>query len=161
MRDYHGFGKARAPMLPSIGIPTTAGTGSEAQSYALISDADTHVKMACGDPKAAFRVAILDPALTVSQPREVAAVAGYDALSHAVESFVTARRSAISDLFAAEAWRLLEAHYERVLETPEDIAARGAMLLGRARSGHCHRTVNAGRDPCLRGQPRAAISRTH
>ena len=135
MRDYHGFGKARAPMLGSIGIPTTAGTGSEAQSYALISDADTHVKMACGDPKAAFRVAILDPALTVSQPREVAAVAGYDALSHAVESFVTARRSAISDLFAAEAWRLLEAHYERVLETPEDIAARGAMLLGAHEAG--------------------------
>ena len=135
MRDYHGFGKARAPMLPSIGIPTTAGTGSEAQSYALISDADTHLKMACGDPKAAFRVAILDPALTVSQPREVAAVAGYDALSHAVESFVTARRSAISDLFAAEAWRLLEAHYERVLETPEHIAARGAMLLGAHEAG--------------------------
>ena len=135
MRDYHGFGKARAPMLPSIGIPTTAGTGSEAQSYALISDADTHVKMACGDPKAAFRVAILDPVLTVSQPRAVAAVAGYDAISHAVESFVTARRSAISDLFAAEAWRLLEAHYERVLETPEHIAARGAMLLGAHEAG--------------------------
>src|SRR5206468_7130337 len=135
MRDYWGFGKASRPMLPSIGVPTTAGTGSEAQAYALISDADTHVKMACGDPKAAFRVAILDPALTVSQPREVAAVAGYDALSHAVESFVTARRSAISDLFAAEAWRLLEAHYERVLETPEDIAARGAMLLGAHEAG--------------------------
>ena len=54
MRDYHGFGKATQPMLPSIGVPTTAGTGSEAQSYAIISDADTHVKMACGDPKAAF-----------------------------------------------------------------------------------------------------------
>ena len=51
-------------MLPMIGVPTTAGTGSEAQSYALISDAETHVKMACGDPKAAFRVALLDPALT-------------------------------------------------------------------------------------------------
>jgi len=135
MRDYQGFAKARAPMLPSIGIPTTAGTGSEAQSYALISDAETHVKMACGDPKAAFRVAILDPALTVSQPRAVAAVAGYDAISHAVESYVTGRRTAMSDLFAAEAWRLLEAHYERVLEEPGDIAARGAMLLGAHEAG--------------------------
>ena len=54
MRDYWGFGKARRPMLPSIGIPTTAGTGSEAQAYALISDTETHRKMACGDPKAAF-----------------------------------------------------------------------------------------------------------
>ena len=89
MRDYRGYGKARGTLLPSIGIPTTAGTGSEAQSYAIISDADTHAKMACGDPGIAFRIAILDPALTVSQPRGVTAVAGYDALSHAVESYVT------------------------------------------------------------------------
>jgi alcohol dehydrogenase len=130
MRDYRGHGKASRPMLPSIGIPTTAGTGSEAQSYALISDAETHAKMACGDEKAAFRVAILDPALTVTQPSEVAAVAGYDAISHAVEAYVTAKRTAASDLFAREAWRLLEANYERVLRQPSDLAARGAMLLG-------------------------------
>src|SRR4030095_9367082 len=61
MRDYWGFGKASKPMLPSIGIPTTAGTGSEAQVYALISDSETHRKMACGDPKSAFQIAILDP----------------------------------------------------------------------------------------------------
>ena len=130
MRDYRGFAKAARPMLPSIGIPTTAGTGSEAQSYALISDAETHAKMACGDPKAAFRVAILDPALTVTQPRAVTAVSGFDALSHAVESFVTTKRSRISDLFAHDAWRLLEANYERVLAAPDDVAARGEMLLG-------------------------------
>jgi len=135
MRDYRGFGKARWAMRPSIGIPTTAGTGSEAQSYAIISDAETHVKMACGDPKAAFRVAILDPALTVSQPRQVTAIAGYDAISHAVESYVTARRTAISDLFAKDAWRLLEGHYERVLAEPGDLVARGAMLLGAHEAG--------------------------
>jgi len=135
MRDYRGFGKAAKAMLPSIGVPTTAGTGSEAQSYALISDADTHEKMACGDPKAAFRVAILDPALTVSQPRDVTAVAGYDAISHAVESYVTARRTEISDLFAREAWRQLEGHYERVLIEPADLQARGAMLLGAHQAG--------------------------
>jgi alcohol dehydrogenase len=130
MRDYWGHGKALRPMLPSIGIPTTAGTGSEAQQYAIISDAETHVKMACGDEKAAFRVAILDPALTISQPRELTAISGYDALSHAVESFVTAKRSPVSDLFAREAWRLLEGSYERVLDRPGDLEARGAMLLG-------------------------------
>jgi alcohol dehydrogenase len=135
MRDYLGFGKAPGPMLPSIGIPTTAGTGSEAQSYALISDAETHVKMACGDPKAAFRMTILDPVLTVSQPRCVAAVAGYDAISHAVESYVTTRATAMSDLFARDAWRLLEGHYERVLEESGDLIARGAMLLGAHEAG--------------------------
>ena len=130
MRDYRGHGKASRPMLPSIGIPTTAGTGSEAQSYALISDAETHAKMACGDDKAAFRIAILDPVLTVSQPRAVTAVAGYDAISHAVEAFVTKTRSAESARLAAEAWALFDAHYERVLQAPADISARGAMLRG-------------------------------
>ena len=130
MHDYRGHGKAAKPMLPSIGVPTTAGTGSDAQSYALISDARTHAKMACGDEKAAFRIAILDPALTLSQPAGVTATAGYDAISHAVESYVTARRTSVSNLFAREAWRLLDAHYQRVLDEPRDIAARGAMLLG-------------------------------
>jgi alcohol dehydrogenase len=130
MRDYRGYGKARGRLLPSIGIPTTAGTGSEAQSYAIIADADTHAKMACGDPGVAFRVAILDPALTVSQPATVGAIAGYDAISHAVESFVTLRRTPVSDLFAREAWQLLGRCYERIMEAPADVTARGGMLLG-------------------------------
>ena len=135
MRDYRGFGKAARPMLPSIGVPTTAGTGSEAQSYALISDSETHAKMACGDPKAAFLIAILDPELTLTQPRPVAAIAGYDAMSHAVESFVTTRRTEISDLFARDAWRRLDRYYERVLSAPGDAKARGAMLLGAHQAG--------------------------
>jgi alcohol dehydrogenase len=135
MRDYRGHGKAARPMLPSIGIPTTAGTGSEAQSYAIISDAETHAKMACGDEKAAFRVVILDPRLTVSQPRDVTAVAGYDALSHAVEAYVTKARTPESQAAALEAWRLLEPNYERVLAAPEDLAARAAMLVGANRAG--------------------------
>jgi alcohol dehydrogenase len=130
MRDYWGFGKAARPMLPMIAIPTTAGTGSEAQSYALISDAATHVKMACGDPKAAFRAAILDPLLTRSQPREVTATAGYDAISHSVESYVTTQRTPASIVFAREAWQLLSMNFERVLRDPCDLEARGAMLLG-------------------------------
>jgi len=130
MADYRGYGKATKPMLPMIAIPTTAGTGSEAQSYALISDEETHVKMACGDPKAAFRVALLDPALTISQPRTITATSGFDAIAHAVETYVTTRRNPLSELFSLEAWRLLEPNYERVLSQPADITARGAMQLG-------------------------------
>jgi alcohol dehydrogenase len=130
MQDYWGFGKATQPMLPMIGIPTTAGTGSEAQSYALISDAQTHVKMACGDPQAAFRLAMLDPSLTMSQPRGVTATAGFDAIAHAVETYVTTKRHPMSEMFAREAWRLLEGNYERVLAEPMDREARGAMQLG-------------------------------
>lgn len=135
MRNYLGVGRAARPMLPSIGVPTTAGTGSEAQSYALVSDGESHEKMACGDPKAAFRIAILDPALTLTQPRSVTAVTGFDAISHAVESFVTTRRSEISDLFARDAWRRLNRCYERVLSTPDDVRARGGMLLGAHQAG--------------------------
>ena len=135
MRDYRGWGKASRPMLPMIGVPTTAGTGSEVQSYALISDPVTHEKMACGDAKAAFRVALLDPAVTLSQPRTLTAIAGYDALSHAVESYVTSSRSGMSDLFARDAWRLLEGHYQRVLDGPNDLAARAAMLVGAHEAG--------------------------
>jgi alcohol dehydrogenase len=128
--DYRGYGKASKPMLPMIGIPTTAGTGSEAQSYAVIADAATHLKMACGDPKLAFKVAILDPALTWSQPASVTVATGFDAMSHAVESFVTAKRSPVSDMLAREAWRLIDGNLERVIARADDADARAAMLLG-------------------------------
>jgi len=130
MQDYLGYGKAREPLLPMIAIPTTAGTGSEAQSYAVVSDAETHAKMACGDPKAAFRTAILDPQLTLSQPYAVTATAGFDAITHAVETYVTTRRNAVSEIFSRAAWDLLESNYERVLNSPDDLAARSAMQLG-------------------------------
>ena len=123
-------------MLPSIGIPTTAGTGSEAQSYAIISDAETHAKMACGDPSAAFRVAILDPQLTVTQP---SGGDGHRGLRRAVARRRVVRHDeaqrASRTLFARDAWRLLASNYERVLEAPADVAARGAMLLGAHEAG--------------------------
>jgi alcohol dehydrogenase len=128
--DYRGYGKARTPLLPMIGIPTTAGTGSEAQSYAVIADARTHLKMACGDPSAAVRVAILDPQLTLTAPREVTAMAGYDAVAHAVETAVSSRRNPLSDTFSQQAWRLLSEAFERVLLHPTDEEARSAMMLG-------------------------------
>ena len=130
MADYRGMGHAIAPMLPSIGVPTTAGTGSEAQSYALIADADTHVKMACGDLKARFKTVILDPSLIESVPRRVAAATGIDAIAHAIESHVSTRRNAISVMFAQKAWRLLSRSFGRVLAHPSDSAARSNMLLG-------------------------------
>ena len=130
MQDYWGYGKAAKPMLPMIGIPTTTGTGSEAQSYALIADAETHKKMACGDPKASFRLAILDPLLAVSQPAAVRAAAGYDAISHAVETWATTRRNPASEAFSRRAWERVEKNYERVLDSPDNVESTGAMMLG-------------------------------
>ena len=135
IQDYLGYGKAKRPLLPMIAIPTTAGTGSEVQSYAVLTDAQTHAKIACGDPKAAFKLAILDPELTTSQPREVTAASGFDAITHAVETYVTTRRTPISQMFSREAWKLLEGNYERVLERPDDIVAREAMQRGACLAG--------------------------
>lgn len=135
MQDYWGVGKATKPMLPLIAVPTTAGTGSECQSFALISDEGTHQKMACGDPKAAAQVAILDPLLTVSQPAGVTACTGVDALAHAVETAVTKRRTPLSAMYSHEAFRLSIGGLERVLRDPRDLDARAMMQLGAAFAG--------------------------
>ncbi len=130
MQDYQGIGKANHPMLPMIAVPTTSGTGSEAQSFAVIADAKTHMKMACGDPKAACRIAILDPELTVTMPASVAASTGIDAMTHAIESYVTTKRNSISQMFARQAWELLSSAFPIVLREPHNLAARGRMQLG-------------------------------
>jgi alcohol dehydrogenase len=135
MKDYWGVGRATRPMLPLLAIPTTGGTGSECQSFALITDEQTHQKMACGDPKAAARIALLDPALTVSQPARVTACSGIDALAHALETLVTKPRTPLSLIFSREAYRLIVAALPRVLASPTDLEARGWMLLGAAWAG--------------------------
>lgn len=130
MHDYWGYGKAHRPLLPMIGIPTTTGTGSEAQSYCLVSDAVTHRKMACGDPSAAFGAVLLDPVIALTQPRAVRAASGFDALIHAVETWVTTARTDFSDLCAREAWRLLSSHFDAALDRPHDLDPIAAMQWG-------------------------------
>ena len=135
MRDYHGYGKAAKPLLPFIAIPTTAGTGSECQSYALVSRDDSHEKMACGDPKARARIAILDPELTETQPNAVAIQTGLDALAHALESAVSTRRNAISGLYSEGAFREISAAIGRIVAGHASHDDRGHMQLGAALAG--------------------------
>jgi len=135
VQDYWGVGKATKPMLPLIAIPTTAGTGSECQSAALIVDEETHQKMACLDPKAAARIAILDPTLTLSQPPRVTACTGIDALAHALETAVTKKRNPLSAMFSRESFRLCVSAFPEVLLAPKNLEARGRMLLGAALAG--------------------------
>ncbi len=130
MQDYRGVEKAHSPMLPMVAVPTTAGTGSEAQSFAVIADPVTHMKMPCGDPKAACRAAILDPELTVTMPHAVATVTGIDAMTHAIESYVTRNRNPVSQMFARQAWVLLSGAFPEVMEQPGNLEARGRMQLG-------------------------------
>ncbi|TWU63028.1 NAD-dependent methanol dehydrogenase [Crateriforma conspicua] len=135
IHDYAGVGKATTDLLPMIAVPTTAGTGSESQSFALISDAKTHVKMPCGDPRAACRVALLDPTLTLTQPPSVTALTGIDALSHAIETYVTKRRNEMSVTYSRRAFGMLASGFPRVLDDPNDLEARSQMQLGASLAG--------------------------
>jgi alcohol dehydrogenase len=133
--DYRGFAKAKRPLKPLIAIPTTAGTGSEVQSFALIADEGGHHKIAFGDPSALPRVAILDPTLTLSQPRPVTANAGIDTLVHCVETAVTRARSAYSTMYSREAFRLTVENLPQVLAHPQNVEARGRMQLAACFAG--------------------------
>jgi alcohol dehydrogenase len=130
MQDYWGVGKAAKPMLPMIAVPTTAGTGSEAQSFALITAPETHQKMACGDKKALSICAILDPDLTRTMPRAVAAATAIDAVSHAIETSACNRRTDESRALSREAWARLAPNIATALRDPSDDDARAHMLLG-------------------------------
>ncbi len=135
MQDYRGRGTATGPMLPSIAVPTTAGTGSETQSFAVITDSESGLKMACGDPRAAFRVAILDVNLTLTQPAVLAALTGIDALSHAVESQVCTAATPASRTFSREAWRLLAVNLPGIVIDGGTVAARSAVQFGASLAG--------------------------
>jgi alcohol dehydrogenase len=135
IHDYWGVDKAEKPMLPLIAVPTTSGTGSECQSFALIADAETHAKMACGDKKAAARVSILDPELTLTMPPAVTAHTGIDAIAHALETAVCRKRSEVSFAYSKAAWQLLDRGLEKVMADPGDIHARSLMQLGAAFAG--------------------------
>jgi len=135
MSDFKGYGMARGKMLPFIAVPTTAGTGSECQSYAVVCRDGTHEKMACGDPKALARVAILDPELTESQPPKVAHLTALDAVSHALESAVCTRRNPLSSMYSSEAFRHLAAGIGAVLENRATLDDRATVLLGASFAG--------------------------
>ena len=135
MSHYQGYGKAAKRMLPLIAIPTTAGTGSECQSYALVSRDGNGEKMACGDPKALAKIAILDPDISDTQPRPVAVQTGIDALAHALESAVTTRRTELSSLYAEAAFRHISRAIGDIIDGQVKGDDRGHMLLGAALSG--------------------------
>lgn len=135
MSDYWGINKTTHPMLPMIAIPTTAGTGSECQSFALITNDQTRAKMACGDKKALPRLTLLDPELTLSQPPLVSACTGLDALAHALESAVTLKRNEKSMRHSQIAFHLIKENLPKIFDCPNDLNARGKVLLGASHAG--------------------------
>ncbi len=135
MSDYRGHQMGKGDMLPLIAVPTTAGTGSECQSYAIISRDDSHEKMACGDSRALAKVVILDSELTESMPLQVARLTALDALSHALESAVCRKRTPESYALSKQAFFKIKGALESVLTGRASSQQRGEMLEGAALAG--------------------------
>lgn len=128
--DYRGYGRARGNLLPLVAVPTTAGTGSDAQSYAVLVDGESGAKFACGDPQLMFHTVILDPETTASAPPGTAAAATLDALTHAVESVVSKRANPFSRVAAREAYERLAAGASATIDGSADVGVRSSMQIG-------------------------------
>jgi len=124
-----GVGKAIGRKLPLALVPTTAGTGSEATPVTVITVGSTE-KRGVNSPALLPDWAVLDPELTLSLPRAVTAATGIDAMVHAIEAYTSARlKNPMSDMFARKAMRLISDNLLKACDTPDDIEARGKMLL--------------------------------
>lgn len=135
MRDYRGYGHNDDALLPLIAVPTTAGTGSEVQAYALITHNETHQKMACGTASCAPAIALLDPNLLLTCPPSVIATAGIDALTHAVESYFSKTRNAISNLYSMAAAEMIDAGLRDEVGELSEIERLEEMSLGACYAG--------------------------
>jgi alcohol dehydrogenase class IV len=127
-RAEDGLGQP-LPLPPLACIPTTAGTGSEVSMAAVVKDHEAKVKLELADFPLFPRLAILDPDSTRTLPPAIAASTGMDAMTHAIEGYVTPEWSAHNDATALHALRMIRANLERAVHSPEDDDARGNMLI--------------------------------
>ncbi len=133
--DYAGTEKIKGGRLPLIAISTTAGTGSEVTRFAVITDEATNVKMLINSTVLIPDAAVDDPLLTVSMPPRVTASTGMDALTHAIESYISRHSQPLSDTLALSAIRRIAAHLRRAWAEPENLEARTEMMLGALEAG--------------------------
>lgn len=135
LESYEGAEKFSRPILPTICIPTTAGTGSELTPFAVITILAKHYKMTIFSSKCLPQVALLDPTLLSTVPPAVAAACGMDALTHAVESFINTTTSPITEGYACEAMRLIGKYLRAYAANRKNLEAAGAMLVASSMAG--------------------------
>jgi len=128
--DYMGYHKVKTASLPLIAIPTTAGTGSEVTRVVVITDAGRDVKMMCLDNAFMADIAIVDYELSMTMPKSLTAFVGMDALTHAIEAYVSAKANPVSDMFALLGMELISANILAAYNEPENEAARESMMIG-------------------------------
>lgn len=134
--DYMGGKKqAKHAPVPHIAIPTTAGTGSEATDVTVITNSSNDVKMMIKQPAFMPSVAIVDPLLTISSPKNVTSATGVDALSHAVEAYLSKKSHPMTDTMAISAMKLIVENILTAYNEGENVDAREAMSLGSLQAG--------------------------
>jgi alcohol dehydrogenase class IV len=133
--DYMGANKIAKPSAPLIAIPTTAGTGSEVTPFTIITNTQTDVKMLISSPHLLPTVALVDPLMTLKMPRGITAATGLDALTHAIEAYVSVKAQPLTDTFALQAIRLISGNLRRAWSQPDELEARSSVLIGALQAG--------------------------
>ncbi|MFB3884648.1 MAG: iron-containing alcohol dehydrogenase [Thermodesulfobacteriota bacterium] len=135
IEEYKGLNKILKKGAPLIAIPTTGGTGSEVTQFTIITDAKTNVKMLIGSPLIMPHAAIVDPLLTLSCPRGLTAAVGIDALTHAIEAYVSVKAQPMSDIFSLSAIELLSGNLRQAWVNGDNVEAREKTMLGALQAG--------------------------
>jgi len=135
IQDYQGLNKIPKEGVPLIAIPTTAGTGSEVSQFTIITDTKRDVKMLIGSPFVIPQEAIVDPLLTLLMPRGLTAATGIDALTHAIEAYVSVKAQPMSDIFCLSAIELISGNLRQAWSNGNNIEAREKTMLGALQAG--------------------------
>lgn len=142
--DYVGINKVKNNPLPIIAVPTTSGTASELTIFSVLTNSKDMTKISIGSELLTPKVAICDPMLTVSMPPSVTAMTGMDALTHAIESYVTTVATPVTKALALESIRLISSNLRRAVSRGEDLQARTNMLLASLLAGMAFRHTRLG-----------------
>lgn len=135
LKDYLGLGKIPEKGAPLVALPTTAGTGSEVTQVTIITDTETDVKMLIGSPFLIPEIAIVDPLLTLSMPQNLTAATGIDALTHAIEAYVSLKAQPMTDGYCLSAIELISGNLRQAWTKGNDIAAREKTMIGALQAG--------------------------
>jgi alcohol dehydrogenase len=133
--DYEGVDKIIVPMPPLICIPTTAGTSADVSQFAIINDTDRKTKIAIISKTIIPDVALIDPQTLTTKSPYLIACTGMDALAHAVEAFVSSAHSAMTDVHALEAIRLVHGNLLESIRHPEDMELKAKTMMGSMQAG--------------------------
>ncbi|ELC8443088.1 L-threonine dehydrogenase [Clostridium perfringens] len=144
IKDYEGVDQSKKPQLPMVGINTTAGTGSEMTLFAIITDEERHIKMALVDKHLTPIIAVNDPMLMLAMPRSLTAATGMDALTHAIEAYVSTAATPITDACAEKAIELISTYLVNAVENGEDVEARDMMAYAEYLAGMAFNNASLG-----------------